>query len=191
MSNCAKEISKLKRSDCVASEKAGFKPYILVVLYANILTWCGFGDKSIAAGSYSKNEKKVLTTGDIVLKQGEFWQRIESADTGMLKVTTKKAGNAWMTELKQRLQNSMETRGFLSDIPGSRLVVLAFEKDGALPILLGHSDGDYAEFKKDGADVEFGEKYEDDKFADITLEYKPEMPYNYAGVHLEAAVEII
>lgn len=185
MSNCAKEISKLKRSDCVASEKAGFKPYILVVLLSDILTWCTFGDNT--GTGYSTLEKKVLTKGDIVLKTGIFWQRIESAETGMVKVDTKKSGNAYMTEMKQRLQNSMETRGFLSDIPGSRLVVLAFETDGEFPILLGHSEGYYAEFKKDGAELQFGEKYADDKFADITLEYQPEMPFNYTGVHLEVA----
>ena len=70
-------------------------------------------------------------------------------------------------------------------------VVLVFETDGALPVLLGHSDGYFAEFKKDGADVEFGEKYEDDKYADIMLEYKPLMPFNYTGAQLEEAPPIV
>lgn len=185
MGNCSKEINKLKRSDCVASEKSGFKPFILLALFSDIVKWCTFGNNTTAG--FSTLEKKVLTKGDIELTAGKFWQRVESSELGMIKVSTKKAGNAFMTELKQRLQNSLETRGFLTDIPGSRLVALVFETDGALPVLLGHSDGYFAEFKKDGADVEFGEKYEDDKYADIVLEYKPLMPYNYTGVYLEAA----
>lgn len=186
MSLCEKEIKKLMRSDCIAGHRAGFRPYILFALMNDVSAWCTFGDET--AITYSALEKKVLTKGNITLKEGKFWQRVEVLDQGKIKLTTKKAGNAWKTEAKARLQNSMETRGWLTDAQGSRLIALVFESDETNPILLGHKDGYYAELKKDGGDVEFGEMFDDDKYADITLEYMPNMPFNYTGTYPEVAV---
>lgn len=174
-----KLLSDLKRSDCVASEKAGFKPYMKIVKFSDILTWPGFGDSLDV--SLSINQKKLSTTGDITLKVGKTWSRIEAAETGMIKLTCKKNGNAWTSELKIRLQNSLESRGWTKGLVGSRLVALVYETEGDKPLIFGHSDGFYLEVKKDGAEADFGEKYSDDKFLDIMFQYEPELPYVYSG----------
>ena len=66
-----KLVSDLKRSDCVASEKAGFKPYLKVAKYSDVLTFCGFGNSTDS--TFSENQKKLVTSGDIVLKPNKKW----------------------------------------------------------------------------------------------------------------------
>ncbi len=181
-----KLVSDLKRSDCTASEKAGFKPYVKIVKYSDILTWCGFGNSTDIA--FSENQKKLVATGDIILKANKKWSTIEAAEVGMIKLSSKKNGNAWTSELKIRLQNSLESRGWSKGAIGARLVILSFETEGDKPLLIGHSDGYYAEVKKDGAEAEFGEKYSDDKYLDITFTYEPELPFVYVGAIDEVEV---
>jgi hypothetical protein len=174
-----KDLSNLKRSDCVAAEKSGFKPYLLIATWADIETWCTFGNN--AEESYSANEKKVLTAGNISLKAGKKWIKAEVIDLEKIKVSFKKNKNSVTSDIEGHFQNSMETRGWSKDLFGKRVVILAYETESSLPLLFGHSDGWFAEIKPDGMEGDFGMTFVDEKQIKITFEYKPLMPYNYTG----------
>ena len=172
-----KDMKDLLRHDCEAAKKAGFKPYLLIAKWNQVTDWYTVGTP---IQGMSDNEVAVTTSGNITLKAGKSFHRIEAMEKGMIKMNTKKNGNVFETELKIRCQNTDDVRGWTVNRTGERLVILSFELENEPPIILGSKDF-YAEIKKDGADIEFGEKFTDDKFTDITFTYDPIMPYRYKG----------
>lgn len=179
MSCVDKDVEDLRRSDCVASKKSGFKPFVLFAKWSDVTTWPQFGDST--AVNRTVSEKTLITKNDVILALGKTWKKIEAADVGMIKLSSKKNGNAWMTDLKIRLQNSLDSRGWASANTATRFVAIVFETEESDGLLFGHPDGYNIQPKKDGGEADWGEKYEDDKFLDLTLEYKPFLPFQYNG----------
>lgn len=179
MADCIeKDVKDLLRRDCVANKKAGFRPYILLAKWNDVLTWPTFKSTDI---TLSENEKDVTTTGDIVLKAGKAFKKIEAVEIEKIDLNTKKNGNSFETELKLKAQNTDDSRGWCKNATGVRFIALVYENDYEKPLLLGHENGYFVELKKDGVDAKFGMVYSDDKSIDLAFDYKPEVPFRYTG----------